>query len=410
MTTNETKDNSFYKAAKLILTGFVSFTIISYLYVLITGTYNGDYLDGKPLLSQTELFVSLIYTVLPFFVLFGIYIFFKNSHNTYKINIPVAAFGQFLLFLLLFQIITTFFYDVGKLTWGTYEAPTSIKIFIQIFNRFNPILGTFLYISVSKKENRVQYLLLFLCILLSFLRASLMIFVLISMFLFIRHYNKIISFAKKRFLLIIVGAIVFPIITAALYDYRDSLREERKIDHAKTMTTSKLFFGKFIGRLSSYPSTTILMERKDIVTKLLKKNDVSPFLYTKEAIAVFGGKILDNEKLLYKHIMLESEGKSVTTFSMMPGTQGNLMVASYNSTFSFFVTLFTMLGMVILAFFLISFFNYKGMTEIVFIFFCISAMSGVAGEYMELIMNLLLYAGFFLIVNAMASRKKEINT
>lgn len=393
-------ENDMYKGVKFILISFLGFTLLSYLYVLFTGTYNGDFLDQQTKLSQWDLFICFIYTVLPFLILFFIYKFFKKKRNSYSIYVPQKMFGEFLFVIAVFQIITTSIYNVGMLTKEIYQAPIWIKIFIQIFNRFNLTFGVFLYIIVlNKKLNKIQYFLLFLCVVISLLRASLMVLVLIMFFLLLVNYKQIMVLIKKRFLVILLVLITSPFFIASLYDFRDSIRLEKTVSGAKEMSTSKLIFGKFVGRLSSYPSTTILTEKKSIVKIILKEEDVTSIQYPKEAFSVFYGKILDHNKLQYKDVVLATRGIRAKYFSMMAGTQGSLMIASYSSNLAFFVTLITILGIVVMTFLLGTFFHYKGVNEFIFLMFCIPAMSGVAGEFMEVFMYLLLYTILFFIAN-----------
>lgn len=405
-------ENDMYKGVKLILIFFVGFTLLSYLYVLFTGTYNGDFIDQKPKLSQLNLFISFIYTILPFLILFFIYSFFRKARNSYSIDVPKKLFGEFLIFIAIFQIITTSIFNVGMLTKEIYQAPFCIKIFIQIFNRFNLTFGVFLYIIVSKRKiSLFQYFLLTLCIVISFQRASLMVFVLIMFFLLLIKYKQILILFKKKFIYIILVLIISPFLVASLYDFRDSIRKEEDISQAKEMSTSKLIFGKLVGRLSSYPSTTILMERESIVKKISKEEDISSIQYLKEAISVFYGKVLDLNKLQYKGFILATSGVRTNYFSMMAGTQGSLMIASYSSNLAFFVTLITILGIVVMTFFLGTFFHYKGIDEFLFLLFCIPAMSGVAGEFMEVFMYLFLYTILFLIANSLVKlTHKEIES
>ena len=397
------KDDIPYKAAKIILLIFIMFNVISYLYALFTGTYNGDYLGAKVKLSQWELLLNLLYTITPFFVLFAIYRYYRKIKTKYKITIPLKAVETFLVFLIIFQIIVTILYGVNQMGGReTYQAPWWIKIFIQKSNKFNLTIGIFYFLILSKRR-KIGYFYLCLVLLLSFLRVSLGVLAPVSLFFIIQYYEKSFRLLKKYFLIVVIGLIISPFIIAFLFDYREELRKTKGYVKIATKTKSELFFGQLIGRLSSYSNSAIIMERKKIMTDLTAQ---FPFFQCPlESLTAIYAKIIDdNNKIAYKNIMLRSEGVHSLVRSVMIGTQGCLLLGYYQSFFVLLVNLSTMFVLVICTFKLASLLRYENMKELIFMFFCFRIMSGSVSEYTQVFIATLSFVMFFMAVN---SFKKE---
>lgn len=391
-----------YVSSKWILFSFILFNIISYLYVVFTGSYNGDFLGIESKLSSFALFINLLLTVIPFVVLYVIYKYYIRINKRHKITIPVKPFAWFLLILILFQIVVTKLFDVGILGQEVYKAPIRIQTFIQIFNRFDVVFGVSLYTLVVDRNNKFKYLLWFLVVVLSILRASLSIFVIIVFLFILLKYDSIWNFIRKRWLLFVALLIVSPIAINILYDVRHQLRHSNKkveinIKSDEENTFSLLVFGKLTGRLSSFSNSAIIQERKNTIKNLTQ--DFSTFQYPKEALAAVYGRILNPNDVAYKNLLYESEGNHSRTYSSMNGTQGLLLISSYQSYSVFFINLFTILMLVILSFELVSLLRYERLYEVVFLFFCFTVMSGNAVEYMNRLMVTALYVFLFLFIN-----------
>lgn len=387
---------------KWILFSFIIFNIISYLYVLITGKYNGDFLDIKSQLSDKLLFYNLLLSVIPFLVLYAIYKHYKQFDNKYKVTIQASSFGLFLLLLVVFQIIVTQLYGVGKLGFEYYDAPGFIKLIIQILNRFNVVFGVSVYSIVVGKKNKFQYLLWLLVILLSILRASISIFVIISYITILINQETISKFIKRYIVLIVASIILAPLLVGIIYDVRDQLRHDKKkieinIKNKEENTYSKEVFGKLVGRLSSFSNSAVIQERKYKMIELTRF--FHPTQYPKEAFSAVYGKILSPNDIAYKNLLLESYGIHSRTYTSMNGTQGLLLISYYQSNTILVINLFTILLIIILSFELITLFHYEKIKEVVFLFLCFTLFSGGAVEYMQMLMVILLYTVLFLFLN-----------
>jgi len=391
-----------YKNASWILYSFVLFNVISYLYVIFNGTYNGDFLNIVPKLSHYRLFLNLLLTLFPFFVLYSIYKHYIKVDNNYKVSIPTNSFGLFLLLVIVFQIVVTILYGVGVLGQETYEAPIVLKLFIQVFNRFDVIFGVSIYSIIVSNKNKFQYILWILVFILSLYRTSFMIFIIIGFMIIFIYFGSISAFLKKHLLITIVFLIVSPIVVSSLYNVRKQLRQnsgkvEIKFENHETNTFSKVIFGQLVGRLSSYSNSAIIQERKGKIRQLT--SSFSPIQYQKEALSAVYGKIINEKDILYRNLLYESEGNHSRTYSAMNGIQGTLLISSYQSYPIFFFNLITILLIVIFTFELVSLFHNKNVYNIIFLFFCFTLMSGNADAYMKNFMSVFLYLILFLFLN-----------
>ena len=391
-----------HKHAKWILYLFILFNVISYLYVVFTGKYNGDYLGTIPRSSQQILFIYLIYTILPYIALYLIYGHYVKMTKNNKISIPYKSFGWFLLLVILFQLITTEIYGVGKLGEEYYEAPAVVKLLIQIFNRFNAILGVSIYSVVAPKKKKFNYLLWILVFILSFERASFMVFAITGLMFILLYFGSIWGFIKKHLILSIVLIFISPIAVTTLYNVRNQIRTdsnkiELEIDQDQRNTFSKVIFGRLIGRLSSYSNSAIIHEQKVKIKELARYFSI--WRYPTEAVSAVYGKVINPDEIAYRNLQYESFGNHSRTYSAMNGTLGALLIGYYKSPLVFYINLFTILLIVVLTFELFALFHNRKLFDMIFLFFSFNVLSGNAEEYMVTLMVTLLYVVIFLCLN-----------
>lgn len=391
-----------HKHARWILYLFILFNVISYLYVVFTGKYNGDYLGTIPRSSQSTLFIYLIYTILPYIALYLIYGHYAKMEKNNKITIPYKSFGWFLLLVILFQIITTEIYGVSKLGQEYYEAPAVVKLLIQIFNRFNAILGVSIYSVVAPKKNKFNYLLWILVFILSFERASFMVFAITGLMFILLYFGSIWGFIKKRLILSIVLIIISPIAVTTLYNLRNQIRInsnkiELEIDQDQNSTFSKVIFGRLTGRLSSYSNSVIIHEQKVKIKELVRYFSI--LQYPAEAFSAVYGKVINPKEIAYRNLQYESFGNHSRTYSAMNGTLGALLIGYYQSPLVFLINLSTLLLIVVLTFELFALFHNRKLFDMIFLFFSFNVLSGNAEEYMVTLMVTFLYVVIFLCLN-----------
>lgn len=395
------KKDTAYKAAKVIMLFYILFAVISYYWVLSTGTYNGDYLGLKPEISQAQLFINLFITIFPFFVLFYIYIHYKKINRKYQITVPIRAFGIFIVFLVIFNLCITIFFGVGRMGREVYSAPTVIKPFIQILTRFSPDIGVYIYV-LNTKKSKLHYLLYLMLIILSLVKFSLGIFVSIGLFFILRYYDDVIMFLKKKFILIIIFLIFFPTVVVSLYSYRNGLRAGDKPAFKLTLENGeidvkRIIIGRLVGRLSSYSNSAWIIENKNKVAKFAFEMPI--YLYPKESLNAFFTTV-DRKHISYTNIMLVSRGESYkTNNSFMIGTQGAMLIGLYQNLLVFIINLATILLIVFLTFTIGSYMRCNRLKELLFMGFCGCIISGGNYEYMNNLLYTMMYIGLFLIIN-----------
>jgi hypothetical protein len=383
-------------SAIIILSLYIIFAIISYLYVILTGTYNGDYLFTEPKLSDCELFLNLLYTIAPFVVLFFIYKHYKKTNNKENVKVPEETLLVFIIFIIIFEIYVTVSFGVGKMGFEKYQAPGWIKILIQIAIRFDYKFGVFLYLIISNNKNKFIIFLLFLLILfVSLLKASLGAFMQIGVFIILQYGSALLHFIKKYFIIVLLLLFIFPLIVQKLYMVRSILREVKNV--TEIVEPSTIIFGQLIGRLSSYSNSAMIMERARIMTTITR--GFSIFQYPKESlVAFYGGFLTQKRYSTYIRILLDSQG-NFTRSQFMIGTQGVLLLGLYQSLLVFFINIITLFIIINMTFKLASLLKYNNLNEFIFFCLCQSIMTGSAGNNMRDFVNLLVYISLFLVIN-----------
>lgn len=380
---------------------------ISYGYALFTGTYNGDYIGKTINLAQGQLLLNLLYTLLPFIILFGLYACFREKKCNRTVSIPTRFLAGFLLISLIFQLILVVIYDAGALGIANSSAalPPVLLYPFRVIYRFSPLIGILLYYLTPDRNRKMLLLLCSLLFILYILRGSLMIFVYFGLFLLMEYHIVLLNYIKKHWLLVIAIVLLAPLIVSALYDLRENIRNTpvEEDDVPIELSSAGMITGKLVGRLSSFTNSAVIMEREDTLSQLAR-NHFSVFQYPKEALGQVYGSVLPANSYAYTNILLRCEGKN-TPISYMLGTQGALLLSTYHSATAFWLALFTMIATIILSFGLCRFIPGQTLNKWIFMLFCIPVMSGVASEYMKILSSLLLYILLFFLWNTLSKKR-----
>jgi hypothetical protein len=214
------KFNSEKKAARGLYFFFLFTSVSSFLYALIRGKLNGDFLGVEVTISVWLLLINLVFTLLPFYILWKFYCYFKNKQKLFDNAFHLKNFSIFLFTIIFLNIIVTLLYGVGIMAAPNYEAPGYIKPFIQILNRFSYTYGSFIYIIAVPKKNKTQIALVILLIFLSYLRAGLGIFLYLAMLFYLKYFNEVFKIFKKHLLVVILILFTTPFIVTFLLTSR----------------------------------------------------------------------------------------------------------------------------------------------------------------------------------------------
>ncbi|MDR1898325.1 MAG: oligosaccharide repeat unit polymerase [Prevotellaceae bacterium] len=397
MTTN--KDDA-YCATRFIILLFILLTTISYGYALYYNRYNGDFLRTKVALSQSQLFFNYIISLLPYIGLWIIYKHFKKKPaNIKKIEIPVHFFKQFLYFVFFASTTVTLLYGVGKMGAPAYQAPTLIKSFIIVLNRFPLLYLGMVFILLSNNKSHIL-IIATMMVILGILRAGLGVFLCLALVFILKYYANIFRFVKRRWLLIIIISIFSPFLVQKMYSLRSSLRDDYRIEKEDLIT------GKLCGRLSTFGNYCFIMQNSDYFKRHIHELDGS-YYQKMAASAVVGESMMPGTRP--EKMIIEAGGSSSKNVGFMCGVPGILLISSYKSPWLLWVNLLTIIMLVICAFKIARRFDTPFANEIAFLFMIYPVLSGVGSEYALFGFILLSFFVFILVVKLL-SAKKQINS
>lgn len=385
------------KAIKDLILLFAVFSFVSFLYSIIERRFNGDFLGIRVRLPFFMLLFNLVCSLIPFLLLWYFYIYFKNRRISACVTLPLSFFSLFILFLLIWNILITILFGVGVMGLPPYQAPPIIKIFIQMMNRFNYAYGTFIYILATSKNNKTQILHVFLLIALSFLRAGLGVFMYLGIIYFLKYYEELTRWAKMHKLSIIISILIFPFISNLLYNIRGAIRHE----DVDSLAPSEQIFGRFIGRLSSFSDSGIILQEAPYF--YLASQQLNPFYFQMQAIGgVFGMNFMPAtrpEQLLFWY----SSDNSDDNVTYMTGTQGNLYISLMKSPWTFLINLVTIAIYIVSTFYFLRLLRFNYSNELAVILLLYVLVSGVSNEFAFLIFSIFVFFILFLVVNWLKS-------
>ena len=396
-------DSDSIKSAKHLYLFFVFTAFLSFLYALFTGRLNGDFLGVEVTLPFWLLTVNFIFTILPFFVTWKIYLYYKKKEIKNRITIPIVFFQYFLIFIIIWNIIVTILFGVGVMAAPPYEAPPLIKLVIQVMNRFNYSYGAFIYILLVPKKNKFQFLLVFMLLVLAYLRAGLGVFLYFGMLFYIKYFYEVNSFVKKQKIMFIFFVIFFPVFFSALYNLRSTLRgkEDNEVSNDPIL-------GVLVGRLSSFSDSAFILQEFPLF--YISAQELDSFYFQKQALGgVFSQGFMPAnrpEVMLFK-FYYENSDDNVT---YMAGTQGNLYLSLFKSPFVFMLNLGTIVIYIISTFYVFRLLRFDYAHELAFLLLLYVLMSGVSNEYAFLIFSIFVFVVLFMVVNLLKKSKKNENS
>jgi hypothetical protein len=385
------KFNSEKKAARGLYFFFLFTSVSSFLYALIRGKLNGDFLGVEVTISVWLLLINLVFTLLPFYILWKFYCYFKNKQKLFDNAFHLKNFSIFLFTIIFLNIIVTLLYGVGIMAAPNYEAPGYIKPFIQILNRFSYTYGSFIYIIAVPKKNKTQIALVILLLFLSYLRAGLGIFLYLAMLFYLKYFNEVFKIFKKHLLVIILILFTTPFIVTFLYDIRDTLRSNK----TEEVNPDPIFGGLF-GRLSSFSDAAFILQEAPYF--LIKSQELDPFYFQKQALGgVLSQDFMPNERPEKILFWFFYENLDVNV-AYMAGTQGNLYMSFMKSPSVFLMNCLTIMIFIFSTFYLFSKFKIKYSLELAFMLLLYVVMSGVSNEYAYLLFSVFVYLIVFFLL------------
>lgn len=352
---------------------FLISIVISYLYSIITGKLNGDFLGYEFNLSFLILTLICLISFLPFYFLHR----FHNkivSKSEFKKNrvIDFNLFYYFLLVLLSLNILFTLLFGLGIMTKDAYNAPAQIKWFIQILNRISYIYGTLLYLISSKKNDFKQIQLIILLLILAYLRAGMGVIFYIIMIYSVKYKSEIIISLKKYKSIVLIMLFFIPTSISFLYEIRNSLRDEITHEVSNPIT------GMLFGRLSSFSNTAIIIDNPAYFLVTSKQFNID--FYQKQGLGGVIGQdfmpVKRPENIMYE-LFNQNENQNI---SYMTGVPGILILSFFVSPIMFVINLLTIIFLVRITYFFFKKINLENSTSLAFILLSYVLMSGVSNE------------------------------
>ena len=389
------KQEPGYLHTKNVVYLFGAFAVISFIYALSTRSYNGDFIDRRASLGVVLMVINLILTLLPLFLLWKAYLFFKKRETSHVVPIPLKIFEYFVFVLLILNLVVTIAFGVGKAATEFYEAPALIKPFIQILNRLDFVYISLLFILLSTNRTAI-YRTTILIIVISILKASIGIFLFVFLVFGLKYFAEIREYMRTRKKVLVVVLFIFPFFIQSLYEIRDQIRQDDKFQ--QQFSVPKFFFGKLTGRLSSFSNSAIIIQ--EALYFSVKAKSLEDYYFQKQAIGgVLGANFLPHERPEFIMIQI-LDGSPNKRVAFMCGTQGNLMIAALKSFKILTINILTIGFLVLLTFWLIRLLGFKYATEFAVILLIYPLTSGVANEFSMVAFSSLFLVILFLLINA----------
>ena len=391
-----------YKAIRFIFFINIFYVIISYIYALATQEYNGDFLNVPVRLNITILSIIFVFCLIPYWIQWRIYKYFKNKKNTLKkVYINTKLIEPFVFLLLLAHIFVIVGFGVNRVGAPPYQAPDFIKLFIQILLRFDVVLwGSFLILLLPKNKLKTSLLVAFLMTLIGILKGSFGIINTIALLFIIKYYSIIIAFIKKRIPLVIIAAFIFPTLVEFAYTQRDLIRnvqyEEEKLEPGRLIT------GKLVGRLSSFSNAACLIDNAP--KYILMAQGFDNYFYQKGMLisidaATYGKGNYSPEKYL--------KPNTPDGISFMLGTTGILIFSLYKSSYTLIINIISIIIISLLIFEILRRVKFDYNIELSYILLLYPTLSGVSSEYSFILLTLIVFfitLIFFSVLNKLYTK------
>jgi hypothetical protein len=224
------------------------------------------------------------------------------------------------------------------------------------------------------------------------MRAGIGIFLYLFMIYFVKHYDYVIAFIKKRLIILIGIIIIFPFLVNKLYELRSTLRGQTNDE-----VVLNILSGVLMGRMSSFSDSAFILQEANYFEN--KANNLDPLYFPLQCLGgVFSMDFMPEnrpEKMLFQFYYSDLEDN----VAYMAGTNGNLYMSFMKSPFVFLLNLISIIVLISLTFKCFRKINFKYNNELAFILLIYVVTSGVANEYAFLLFSIFVYLLLFYFVN-----------
>jgi hypothetical protein len=383
---------ALYRGARACTLLFVAAVLASYGYVMITGTYNGDFFGVPETLGFFGQGAMLVAAMAPYGIGWLVYRHYKAKPYRGAIEVPQRRLTVVFFLMVVWFIVLALKWDVGVLGREIYDAPALIKPFIQITNRINPFYLGVLFILMYRGPRKVLWLGIALLIALGIARAGLGVFIYLLLAGVIRGQTSITRFVRRHKLALIFGLLVFPTAVSQLYQLRSSLRDK---EPEADLTITQVITARLVGRLSSFSNSALVVQEtahfKDSVRHL------DPLYYERQAFGgIFGAAFVP--EITPERMLINVYGGDWVDISFMVGTPGNLYIAWLISPAIAALNLSLLIGMCMATFSLSRVLRVPVANEFALMLLLYPLTSGVSNEFSSLVAAIASFVVLFAIL------------
>lgn len=315
-----------WAGARAVIGMFLFFNLVSLIYSLITGEYNGDFYGVPIRLSTVELFGLFALTSVPFLVLGRLGRRFDRKRPLVAISTAINFLKVFVPVTLALQAFVTWRYGVGIIGADPYEVGGPMKLMVLVLNRFNPFyLGAMLIVLLPRGSRKLEWTTILLMIVVGLLRAGIGVFLYLIIIFLLKYSSDVVAFVRRRKVTTLAALALTPFLIASLYEWRNTLRET---EFSEEKTIAAIAAGLFTGRMSALTNTAVVYENRAHFEAAAKALD--PAYYYRQALSTFLGAGF-NPPLTPQSMLINMNGEGIDNISYMTGAVGELMVAGHVS-------------------------------------------------------------------------------
>ena len=107
--------NPYKEPVKVVIIGYVLFSIISLCYALITGNYNGDFINSRVNLNLFGLLIAFIISTIPYIVLYKFYTLFSKKKSKWVVFLNPKILYPITVAIFLIHIALGFLFgEIGR--------------------------------------------------------------------------------------------------------------------------------------------------------------------------------------------------------------------------------------------------------------------------------------------------------
>ncbi len=393
--------NTSVDIRSIILLGFISANIIGYLYALISGKYNGDFLNQPVLLEYLTLGKILFVIIIQFVIVYYIYYFLTKAlklnpliKKTDSIN---TLFYYVILLILIINFIITYLYHfpiAGQASNFKFAfLVTRIKI-------VDAVLILYCIDRTNKNKNHLFWILVIGAIVLNIYRGwsgHIFVFLILEVMIFFKSKIDL----KKTIFITLASILFILFIYPKVFDIKNYIRGGGDLSF-KTSTYDGLIH--ITGRFSHFSQIAKIVENKPAVIRLVG-NKLGRYHYFKDALSVFiPGKFItnyDEKKSLHSYMLAlfdENFDYNKLGGASTTGILGKFIALSYfsiiDATFYLLFVLFLLFATVLIC---NKFHPY--LTYYCFIIIIFYTLSGVIPEIIYPVVQIIFWGSGIMITN-----------